>query len=287
MNNKQIEYGLAGIGSGLLLYYILSKLRSKTPTQASASSTGTQNAITPTTSQPSVNAQCQNITPNNFSNQLLASCFGGEITSCGLYKPLTTVNGFCEAFSPSTNYSMTKPDISSGLMFYNSTNAFFGIYWAYPGVFGGTSPCYCNGTTQVFPSDKTGAFYNFIGLIMPNGYTWLPTYYFPSSGLGFLTYNGALWYSPGLTYASLSYIKNNNLVYTINLENTPDKLGYSIQTYTTPSSTGGDLCFDYVDLNSNFCISVAPNQIIPFWVNSNTTVKWCPANNPLNCQVVS
>jgi hypothetical protein len=182
---------------------------------------------------------------------------------------------------------MTKPNINSGLMFYNSTDAFFGIYWAYPGVFGGTSPCYCNGTTQVFPSTKTGAFYNFIGLIMPNGYTWLPTYYFPSSGLGFLTYNGALWYSPGLTYASLSYIKNNNLVYTINLENTPDDLGYSIQTYTTPGSTGGDLCFDYVDLNSNFCISVAPNQTIPFWVNSNTTVKWCPANNPLNCQVVS
>jgi hypothetical protein len=291
MNKKQIGYGLAGFGSVLLAYYIISKSRSNTSTQTNTTNPTTSSTSAPTnmasaSAQSDISTQCQEITPNNFSQQLLVNCFGGSLTSCGLYEPLTTVNGFCEAFSPSTNYSVNMPNIKSGLVFNNQTDGFFGLYWAYPGVFGGVSPCYCNGTQMQFPANQTGAFFNFLGLIMPNGYTWLPTYYFPSSGIGFLTYSGALWYSPSLTYASLSYIKNNNMVYTINLQNTPDDLGYSVQTYTTPANTGGDLCFNYVDLNSNFCLTIAPNQTIPFWANSNTTVKWCPANNPLNCQVV-
>jgi hypothetical protein len=182
---------------------------------------------------------------------------------------------------------MTKPNIKSGFMFYNSTNAFFGIYWDYPGTFGGVSPCYCNGSNQVFPANNTGAFFNFIGLIMPNGYTWLPVYYFPSTGIGFLTYQGALWYSPNLTYGNLDYIKNNNLLYTVTLNDTPDNMGYTVETFSTPADTGGSLCFNYAGLNSSFCIGVAPNQTIPFWANSTTSVQWCPANNAPNCQTVT
>jgi hypothetical protein len=297
MNKKQVEYGLAGLGSALLAYYILSKSRSNIPTQTSTpSNTSTASNTTPSTApistqststQSAVNAQCEEITPNNFSQQLLVQCFGGSLTSCGLYEPLTTKTGFCEAFSPSTNYSVNKPNIKSGFMFYNSTDAFFGIYWDYPGTFGGVSPCYCNGSNQVFPATANGAFFDYIGLIMPHGYTWLPTYYFPSAGVGFLTYQGALWYSPNLIYANLDYIKQNNILYTVTINNTPDKMGYSVNSFTTPADTGGALCFNYAGLNSSFCISVAPNQTIPFWQNSTTVVRWCPANNAPNCQTVA
>jgi len=298
MNKKQIGYGIAGFGTVLLGYYIISKAQSK-PSTANTSQTSTSSMVsTPTPSntssmQPSTVSQsvtptqCQEITPNNFSQSLLAQCFGGNLTSCGLYQPLVSTNGFCEAYSPSTNYTVNPPNIKSGFMFYNSTNAFFGIYWDYPGTFGGVSPCYCNGSTQEFPSNQTGAFFNFIGLIMPNGYTWIPTYYFPTSGIGFLTYQGAMWYSPNLIYANLSYIKNNNLLYTVKLNNTPDQLGYTIETFTTPADTGGSLCFNYAGLNSSFCVDIAPNQTIPFWANSSTVVQWCPANNAPNCQTVT
>ncbi len=71
------------------------------------------------------------------------------------------------------------------------------------------------------------------------------------------------------------------------MKNAPVLLaGNSVQTYSTPTNTGGDLCFDYVDLNSNFRVTIAPNQTIPFWANDDATVKWCPANNPLNCTTV-
>jgi len=289
MDKREIGYGLAGFGSVLLAYYLYTKSHTKSTVSANTSTIKSQAATpsqTSTTIQQSTLSSCELITPNNFSQQLLAQCFGGSLTACGLYQPLITINGFCEALTPSTNYSVKMPNINSGLVFNNQTDGFFGLYWAYPGVFGGVSPCYCNNTTMEFPANNTGAFFSFLGLIMPNGYTWLPTYEFPSSGLGFLTYKGALWYSPSLTYVSLSYIKNNNLVYTVSLQNTPDDLGYSVQTYTTPQNTGGSLCFDYVDLNSNFCITVAPNQTIPFWANSSTRVLWCPANNAPNCQTV-
>lgn len=289
MNKKEIGYGLAGFGSVLLAYYLYTRSQTKPTTPANTSTTSQSTAQTSTTAQSttqSTPSSCEVITPDNFSQQLLAQCFGGSLTSCGLYEPLTTKTGFCEAYSPSTNYSVTEPNIKSGFMFYNSTNAFFGIYWDYPGIFGGTSPCYCNGSTQVFPANNTGAFFNFIGLIMPNGYTWLPVYYFPSSGIGFLTYQGALWYSPSLTYANLDYIKNNNLLRTVKITNTPDNMGYTIETFSTPADTGGSLCFNYAGLSSSFCITVAPNQTIPFWANSNTTVSWCPANNAPNCQTV-
>lgn len=292
MNKKEIGYGLAGFGSVLLAYYLYTRSYTKpttstsTPTTSQSttpSQTSTTTAQSTTQSTPS---SCEMITPDNFSQQLLAQCFGGSLTSCGLYEPLTTKTGFCEAYTPSTNYSVTKPNIKSGYMIYNSTNGFFGMYWAYPGNFGGVSPCYCNGSTQVFPSNQTGAFYNFIGLVMPNGYTWLPVYEFPSSGVGFLTYEGALWYSPNFIYSNLSYIKENNLLYVVNLPGTPDTLGYNVNTFTTPADTGGSLCFNYASLNSSFCITVAPNQTIPFWANSSTTVSWCPANNAPNCQTV-
>ena len=292
MNKKEIGYGLVGFGSVLVGYYIYTKTRPKTSTatisnQTSTPTTTNNQSSTPSTNnQSSIPSSCQEITPNNFSQQLLAQCFGGSVTACGLYEPLTSKDGFCEAFSPSTNYSVNPPNIKSGFVIQNTTNAFFGIYWDYPGTFGGVSPCYCNGSNQVFPANQTGAFFNFIGLVMPNGYTWLPVYYFPSSGVGFLTYEGSLWYSPNLIYSNLSYIKNNNIVYTVQLKNTPDALGYTVQTYSTPADTGGSLCFNYAGLNSNFCITVAPNQTIPFWANDSTIVKWCPANNAPNCQTV-
>jgi len=292
MKKKDIGYGIAGFGSALLAYYVYTKTKGK-PATTTQNSTSTQNSTPNQTGTPSPNntqsttpSQCQKITPDNYSQQLLAQCFGGSITQCGLYEPLISTNGFCEALSPSTNYAVTQPDIKSGLVFYNSTNGFFGIYWDYPGTFGGVSPCYCSGNKIALPYDQTGAFFSFIGLILPNGYTWLPVYYFPSSGIGFLTYEGALWYSPGLTYGLLGYLKNNNQVYTIKLPGTPDSIGFTIQTYSTPADTGGALCFNYPDLNSSFCVDIAPNQSIPFWANDATTVKWCPANNQPNCQTV-
>jgi hypothetical protein len=291
MNKKEIGYGLAGFGSVLLAYYLYTRSHTKSSTvtsntTASQTTTPTQTSTTTQSTTQSTPSSCDLITPNNFSQSLLAQCFGGSLTSCGLYEPLTTKTGFCEAYTPSTNYSVNPPNIKSGYVIYNNTDGFFGLYWDYPGTFGGVSPCYCNGSTQVFPSNQTGAFYSFIGLVLPNGYTWLPTYEFPSSGVGFLTYEGSLWYSPNFIYSNLSYIKNNNIVYTVKLPGTPDTLGYSVTTFTTPADTGGSLCFNYASLNSNFCISVAPNQTIPFWANDNTTVQWCPANNAPNCQTV-
>jgi hypothetical protein len=291
MNKKEIGYGLAGLGSALLAYYIYTRSHAKPTSNTTTPQTTTPNTVTGSTTVPQPTAQttpssCDLITPDNFSQSLLAQCFGGSLTSCGLYEPLISKNGFCEAYSPSTNYSVDPPNIKSGYVVYNSTNGFFGLYWAYPGTFGGTSPCYCSGSTQVFPSNQTGAFFDFIGLVMPKGYTWLPTYYFPSSGVGFLTYEGSLWYSPNFIFSNLSYIKENNIVYTVKLPGTPDTLGYTVNTFTTPADTGGSLCFNYASLNSNFCIAVAPNQTIPFWANSHTTVSWCPANNAPNCQTV-
>ncbi len=168
MKRKQIEYGLAGLGSALLGYYIILKLMSNMSAQTNTKNnqsispqTNMQN-IQSTSPQPSVSTQCQEITPNTFSQQLLANCFGGSLTACGLYEPLTSVNGFCEAFSPSTNYSVNMPNIKSGLVFNNQTDGFFGLYWAYPGVFGGVSPCYCNGTNAEFPANNTGAIFQFL-----------------------------------------------------------------------------------------------------------------------------
>jgi len=290
---KELEYAGLGLGLGVLGYlYLKSKSKPKqtisVPTKSTAStnntSTQTKTPINNSPTQtPSSNTQCNLITPDNFSPQLLAACFGGSVTKCGLYEPLTTDNGFCEAYSSGMNSSITKPDIKSGLVFHNKSNGFFGLYWVEPGVYGGVSPCYCQGNKQVFPALQTGNFFNWIGLILPGYYTWLPVYEFPSEGIGFLVYKGVMWYSP-LTYAILGYIKNNNIVYTITLEDTPDSLGYSIQTYTT--STSGGLCFNYPDFNSNFCVPIAYDQTIPFWVNDNTTVKFCPSSTPIQCTTI-
>lgn len=291
---KDIEYGLVGLGLGLLGYYIL-KPKSPSTTQNTKSvqntmqntnqnTNSTQNVTSTTGSSTSTNnSECNLITPNNFSQNLLVTCFGGTLTSCGLYQPLTSQNGFCEAFQTGLNASVTPPNIKSGLVFYNPTNGFFGFYWVNPGFYGGVSPCYCNGTKQVLPANSTGYFFNWIGLILPGYYTWLPTYYFPSGGVGFLTYQGAMWYSP-VTYGLLDYIKNNDTVYTIKIPGTPDQLGYTVQTYTT--STSGSLCFNYPSLNSNFCVPIAYNQTIPFWASSNTTVQFCPSSSPTNCMTV-
>jgi hypothetical protein len=283
VDKKEIGYGLLGAGSLFLLYYLT---RSKAANNKTSSPSNTPTSSTPKSSTPtySTPSSCEEITPDNFSQQLLAQCFGGSVGSCGLYTPLTTQLGLCEAMTPSTNYSVKQPNIESGFVFYNPTDGFFGIYWSNPGQWGGIFPCYCTGSKQQFPGVQNGAFFNFLGLILPNGYTWLPTYEFPNVGFGFLTYQGALWYSPNLTASALDYIQQNKIVYTVKIPGTPDSMGYNVQTYTTP--TGGGLCFDYPDLSSSFCISVAPNQTIPFWVNSNTVVKWCPSNNTLNCQSI-
>jgi len=292
---KDIEYGLVGLGLGLLGYYILKPKSQSNAKSVNTTNNATQNVNSTNNTTQNVNSiqnatptignssECDLITPNNFSQNLLVTCFGGTLTSCGLYQPLTSQNGFCEALSPSTNASINQPNIKSGLVFYNPTNGFFGFYWVNPGFYGGTSPCYCNGTKQVFPANSTGYFFDWIGLILPGYYTWLPTYYFPSAGVGFLTYQGAMWYSPA-TYSVLSYIKDNDIVYTIKIPGTPDQLGYTVQTYTT--STSGSLCFNYAGLNSNFCVPIAYNQTIPFWANSNTTVQFCPSSSPTKCTTV-
>jgi len=291
--SKELGYAITGLGLGILGYYVWKKrISNTTSTNTTVSSTSTpssssNSANTTSTSTPSTGSsssnECTVITPNNFSQQLLVNCFGGSLTQCGLYQPLTTISGFCEAYSTSMNSSITTPKIQSGLIFYNSTSEFFGFYWSYPGQYGGVSPCYCQGDKQIFPSNQTGAFFDWIGLILPGYYTWLPTYYFPSTGIGFLTYKGALWYSPA-TYGLLGYLKNNNTTYTVNLNNTPDGLGYTTQQYTT--DVGGSLCFYYPDFNSGFCLPIAPNQTVPFWAGENTTVKWCPSTSAPNCTTV-
>ena len=291
--SKEIGYAIVGIGAGLLGYYIIKRTTQKniasSTTSTSKPSTTTQNTTPNTavtnnqTSVPTSSSQCNLITPNNYSQQLLADCFGGSLTQCGFYQPLISQNGFCEAFQTGLNASITPPNIKSGLIFYNATDGFFGLYWAYPGTYGGVSPCYCSGSSQELPYNQTGAFFDWIGLILPGYYTWLPVYEFPSTGIGFLTYKGVLWYSP-ITYGTLGYIKNNNITYTIKLEDTPDSLGYSIQHYTT--DVGGSLCFNYPDFNSAFCLSIAPNQTVPFWASNTTTVRWCPSTTPNNCTVV-
>ena len=284
---KEVGYGIAGLSAGIIAYLILKRKSSTTVTSSPTISSPTTSSSTSTPqsspSGSSTPSECNFITPNNFSQQLLASCFGGSVTECGLYEPLISTNGFCQAFSTSMNSSINPPKIQSGLIFYNQTDGFFGFYWAYPGDYGGVSPCYCQGSKVELPYNNTGAFFDWIGLILPGYYTWLPVYYFPSTGIGFLTYKGALWYSPA-TYGLLGYLKNNNITYTVTIKNTPDAIGYTIQQYTT--DVGGSMCFNYPDFNSRFCLSIAPNQNIPFWASDNTIVEWCPSNSPNNCTTI-
>jgi hypothetical protein len=284
---KYIEYGVAGIIAGGLIYFAL-----KTPLppliqtpQTTSSSTpqpslSSQQSTTPQSSSPSA-PQCSQLSMGFGNISLLQQCFPNTVNNCGFPNDVIQ-NGFCEYAWDNANYYSNKPPYP-GLVIYNPYYKWFAVFAvnSTPGYYPVTSCSNCNINT---PTPVAYDIFN----VYPSGYTEYPSWAIPSM----IQYGQAFFYTQSGAYvdflttsSELQYIYNNNI--------------QVVKTVVDPTTKGFEL--GLVNIPANGCLSIVQTELsniqtvfpvqggidFPLWYGDGTQIQFCYNCSPNNCKTLT